>query len=227
MESIGRNTLEIMKTADWYNRWLFSFVKPYLAGEVLEVGAGIGNFTRLLKEANTVVAIDIEETYVKKLKKLKGNVLVGLGDIEKGRYFFDKRLFDSLVCLNVLEHIKDDKKALMNMYKLLKPGGRLILLVPAHELFYGGLDKELGHFRRYSKKELVEKIKKVGFDVERARYLNWLGGLGWFFNARVLKRKILPKNQLALFDKLSGPILLVEKVIEPPFGLSVFVVAIK
>jgi len=228
MDKTGKETLKIMRIVRWYNNWLFSLIKSHLKGEILEAGAGIGNFTHLLSTQGIVTSVDISEDYIKTLRKMSiANVEIGFGDIEKGKYFFKNRKFNTIVCLNVLEHIKEDKEALSNMNKLLKPRGRLILLVPAHQGAFGSLDKNLGHFRRYSKKQLLEKLVNSRFEVSKLRFLNCLGAIGWFVNARILRKKLLPKNQLTIFDKLARPFLIVEKFIESPFGLSLLVIAEK
>ena len=228
MDKIGETTLRIMREVGWYNDWLFSFLEPNIKGRILEVGAGIGNFTSLLAKKGKVVAVDINNDYVTKLKKLSSNkISAGFGDIEKGNYFFKNTKFDSIVCLNVLEHIKDDKRALTNMYKLLAKKGILLLLVPSHQFAYGSIDEKLGHHRRYDKRSLAKLLKKSGFSVTKMRYLNLLGLIGWFANSKILKREILPKNQLMVFNKLARMELVLEKAIEPPIGLSVLAVAKK
>lgn len=226
MDLVGKKTLEIMNKAPWYNKWLFDFMKPFLRGRILEVGAGIGNFTSYLKSSGEVTAIDIDRGYVAKLKRI-GGIKSGLGDIEKGTYFFKRKKFDSIVCLNVLEHIEKDNIALRNMYNLLNHNGRLILLVPAHQWAYGTLDVNLGHFRRYNKKILALKAKKAGFKVKSINYLNWFGIIGWFVNARVLGRGIIPQSQLSFFDKIARIFLIIEKMVHMPFGLSVLVIGEK
>ncbi len=129
--------------------------------------------------------------------------------------------------MNVLEHIKDDKKALSNMFNLLNHGGKLILLVPAHQWAFGRIDKGLGHFRRYSKNEVVNKLHDSRFLIQDSRYLNWLGLIGWFVNAKIFKSKILPAGQLGIFDLVARPFLMIENFISPPFGLSVLVIGEK
>ncbi len=213
----GEQTLEIMNKATWYNNWLLMQIAKYLKGDILEVGAGIGNFTSKLSKYGEVTAIDYDSGYKN----------ANYGDIENGKYFFKNKKFDSIVCMNVLEHIKDDKKALLNMFNLLNPGGKLILLVPAYMEAYGRMDKELGHFRRYSKGQVVTKLINSKFLIINSSYLNWLGLIGWFVNARLLRRRIIPEGQLGLFDKLARPFLMLEDFIRPPFGLSVLVVGEK
>lgn len=213
----GEKTLEIMSTAGWYNNWLLRQIGKYLKGDILEVGAGIGNFTSKLSKYGKVTAIDYDQSYKN----------ANYGDIEKGKYFFGDKKFDSIVCMNVLEHIKDDKKALGNMFSLLKKNGRLILLVPAHEWAYGQMDKELGHFRRYSKGEIENKIINSRFLILNSRYLNWLGLVGWFVNGKILGKKIILEKQLRVFDYIARPFLLLEELIHPPFGISILVIGEK
>jgi len=227
MDKIGEQTLKIMKKADWYNNWLFLLIKPYLGQKILEVGAGLGNFTQQLSSAGMVTAIDIDKTYLNRLGKVHKGMSSGYGNIETGEYFFENKSFDSAVCLNVIEHIEDDEKALKNINKLLEKKGKLIVFSPAHKWAYGTLDKYLGHVRRYTKEELIKKFENSGFKVVRVKYLNWLGLLGWYVNGRLLKKKIIPENQLNIFDKVSRPFLLLETLFEPPFGLSILIVGEK
>ncbi len=228
MDWVGSKSLEIMKSATSYNKWVFSFIEPYISGDILEIGGGIGNFTPLLLNNGRVVSIDIRKEYLPKIKKVtKGLAQVGLGDIEKNKYWFGGKKFDSAICLNVLEHIDDHKKALRNMYGLLKKGGYLCLLVPAHQLFFGKMDENLGHYRRYSKNSLKTLLRNTGFKIIKTKYLNPLGGLGWLLNSRVTKRKMVPVNQVKFFDWFARPFLLLEKYYDPPFGLSVLIIGKK
>lgn len=224
-EISGQKTLESMSQAVWYNRWLLSQFDKYLKGNILEVGCGIGNFTKLLEQYGQVTATDIENTYLPKVKKLVNkSTLVGLGNIEKNEYFFKGKKFDSIVCLNVLEHIENDNRALGNLYKLLNKNGCLILLVPAHQWLYGEIDKSIDHFRRYDKKGLGEDLKKIGFKIIESKRLNMLGALGWGVVGKVLKNKEVEKGKLGVFNLLAPAYLFSEKFFEPPVGLSVLVV---
>lgn len=210
----GEKTLEIMKDAVWYNNWLVRQISKHLKGDILEVGAGIGNFTSKLAKYGKITAIDYDPNYKN----------ANYGDIEKGKYFFEKKSFDTIVCMNVLEHIENDSKALKNMFNLLRSGGKLILLVPAFPSAYGLMDADLGHFRRYTVGSAGKKMKKAGFEVVGNKYINWLGLIGWFVNGKILKQNIISKWQVGLFDKISRPLLLIEEFINPPFGLSVLAV---
>jgi SAM-dependent methyltransferase len=133
---------------------------------------------------------------------------------------------DSVICFNVLEHIEQDEKALKNIFLLLEPKGRLLLLVPSHPWHYGGLDQHLGHHRRYGKKELKNKLEATGFKVIFLQYFNLIGILGWFLNSKILKRKRLPSFQLRIYNLLV-PLFKLEKILPLPFGTSLLVVAEK
>lgn len=213
----GEKVLEIMGTASWYNNWLLNRFSKYLTGEILEVGSGIGNFTSKLSKYGEVTAIDYDPDYKN----------ANFGDIEKGKYFFKNQKFDSIVCMNVLEHIKNDKKALKNMFNLLKPSGHLILLVPAFQFAYSDLDNKLGHFRRYSKIEAVDKLVDSKFQILDSRYLNWLGLIGWIVSGKMVKGILFSNWGLGIFDYIARPLLIVEQFIKLPFGLSVLIIAEK
>ena len=227
MDEVGHITLKRMEKVQFYNNWLFSFIKPHINAPILEVGCGIGVFTKKLTDIGDTHAIDIHKYYISKTKKAAPKATVGKGDIEKGQLFFKQKKFNTIINLNVLEHIKDDKKALKNMNKLLKPKGKLILLTPAHKYAFSPLDKNLGHYRRYTKKELSQKFIDAGFDIETVRYLNVIGLFGWFLNGKILRRKVIPTSSLKIFRIISAPFLFIEKLLPIPFGLSIFIVGVK
>jgi 2-polyprenyl-3-methyl-5-hydroxy-6-metoxy-1,4-benzoquinol methylase len=221
----GFKVLETMEKADWYNNWIIKKIQQHVRGDILEVGFGLGSFTQKLSRKGNVCAIDINEKYLKSKKRTE--IQHGFGDIERGKYFFGKKKFDTIICMNVLEHIKNDKKALQNTLKLLKANGILVLLVPAHRILFSNVDKNLGHYRRYSKKQLGEHLEKVGFSVIKCRYINWWGAIGWYLFVKLSKGKILPVGKVKIFDVFAKILLWPEKFIEPPFGISVLVVAKK
>ena len=223
---VGSETLDVMKEAKNYNSWLLSLIKPYLGKNILEAGAGTGNFSNNLQKYGELTLVDYDNDYVKKLQKKGFNA--GFGDLEKGKFFFSKNTkFDSIVNLNVLEHIDDDNKVLRNFYSLLEDGGHLILLTPAHQFAYSKIDKNLGHFRRYEIEDLSEKLQNVGFNIIQSRYLNILGLFGWFVSGKVLRNSQIKLNQVGIFELISRPILFFEKLISFDFGLSVFFIAKK
>src|SRR4030042_4329244 len=125
MYTVGKKTLDTLSQAKWYNQWLFSLMEPYVKGDILEVGIGVGNFTDFLIKSGKVTAIDVDETYLDGIrKKYTGKVFSGFGNIETNKYFFKDREFDTIICFNVLDHINNHKKAVKNMFDLLKRRGR-------------------------------------------------------------------------------------------------------
>ncbi len=129
--------------------------------------------------------------------------------------------FDTAVCLRVLEHVEDDVQALTNLNRLLRPAGRLVLLVPACLCLYGTVDVALGHSRRYSSQELTSKLQRAGFEIEQSRHMKLLAVFGWFYNNRVIHRKEESLRQVLFFDRAIVPWLSrVEKGFSPPIGLS-------
>jgi len=218
-----------MNQANWYNQWTLSKIKEYLNGKILEVGCGIGNFTKSLLEYGEVYGIDIRRDYIEKTEKILSgsNARIGLGDIEKGKYFFKNEKFDSVVCINVLEHIKDDMRAIRNINILLMKKGILILLVPAHPFLYGEIDRAIYHYRRYTKKEVISKLESEGFNVLDFKTINFAGALGWFISGRILKNKIVDKSKIKLFNLLAPIFLRIEDIINPPFGTSFLIIARK
>lgn len=222
----GRLTLESMSQAVWYNTWTFEKFKRFLRGDILEVGCGIGSFTKTLTQFGNVWAIDIEQEYVNETKKIK-DAHIGLGNIEEGIYFFGAKRFDLIVCMNVLEHIKNDKKALQNMSKLLKRDGHLIVLVPIHTLLYGTIDKAIGHHRRYEEKRFAQEIANYHCKVLFTKRINFLGALGWWFSGKILGSTNVEPRKLKIYNAIAPLALSLEEAWEPPIGTSLLVVAQK
>lgn len=217
--------LEQMSKASNYNRWLFDIALPYLKGEILEVGCGIGTFTRLLIDiTDKISCIEPLKEYVEIVKKELNIKNIFIGDIADLTTFWNNKPYDSVICFNVLEHIKDDERALKNMYQILNQDGHLIIITPAHQTFYNSLDYHSGHHRRYSLQPLVRKCEKIGFKVVKARYHNMTGAFGWFFNGKILKRQVISGNHLGLYDKFVPFLRLLESFFSPPFGLSVLLI---
>lgn len=220
----GISTLESMSQADFYNKWTFSKFKKCLKGDILEIGCGIGNFTSTLAKFGKVTAIDIDKNLIDKFKDSNHYINAGFGDIEKGQYFFKKREFETIVCVNVLEHINDDIKALENMFKLLKIEGVLVLLVPIHNFLYGEIDRSIGHFRRYDPKKIIRIMQNLKYSIVSYQKLNFLGAIGWFISGRILRNKQITEKKIKLFELIS-PLLYLENFIEPPVGTSVLIIA--
>ncbi|HYM61803.1 MAG TPA: methyltransferase domain-containing protein, partial [Thermoanaerobaculia bacterium] len=129
--------------------------------------------------------------------------------------------FDTIVSLNVLEHIEDDVAALRAMREILAPGGHVALLVPAHPSLYGEYDRLDGHFRRYTRRSFEAAIRRAGFEQVRLRYFNTLGAAGWWVTYKLLRRSIHDSGDFRLMNAAIPILRPIERLIPPPFGLSV------
>ena len=237
-KNVGHVTLARMGRLEPYNRWLVGRFERALGRRILEVGAGFGNLTRHLAEADggapreLVVASDLDPVAVEYLKGVfRDEPAVRVASyrfpLEPGaREELSSLALDTIVCCNVLEHIEDDRATLADLRTLLVPGGRLVLLVPALQKLFGTLDEHLGHFRRYEKAELEEKLASAGFEIEDCRFVNRPGVAGWWLNGKVLRRRVLPALQLRAFG-LFLPFLKREEARPPSWGLSLLAIARK
>ena len=224
--------LEVMSDAVRYNDWLFSQFRPFLGNRILEVGAGIGNFTEKLLDREHVVATDVYEPcvlYLEKRFSRNANVYPLFRDISSDDIAdLRQHNFDTILCMNVLEHIRDDQAALDTLFTLTRDRGKLLLLVPAFPVLFGTIDRMVGHHRRYTKNVLVRKCAQSGFQIRSAYYMNWPAFLGWFVNNRLLMNREESSRQVKFYDSLIIPWLRVlEGIIHPPFGLSIVLVAEK
>ncbi|MDQ3068475.1 MAG: bifunctional glycosyltransferase/class I SAM-dependent methyltransferase [Acidobacteriota bacterium] len=229
---LGEATLRRMARISPYNYWLHQWFDHHVGERVLEVGSGIGNQTQYMLDRDRVIASDVETDYLRELSDAFGkrsNLRIASFKFplsESDHADLRAERVQSIVCMNVLEHIDDHASTLRDFAAVLEPGGTLVLLVPAHPALFGSLDVGLDHFRRYTRPALEALVRASGFEIEKTRFLNMLAVPGWWFNSRVLRRKLLPGNQLRAFRWLM-PLLRIEQSIEPPFGLSLLVLARK
>ena len=227
-DPVGAATLEQLAEAGRYNRWMFERLQPWIGRRVLEVGSGIGNLSAFLLDRDRLVLTDTRPEYLNRLRARFGNG--GRGHIAVTRLYLpdDDRVlsgeqFDTVICLNVLEHVEDDVGALRAIRKLLTPGGRLILLVPSLRALYGSLDRALGHYRRYTRRELTEKFTRAELHMRHMEYFNLAGVPGWWFTGRVLRRAMIPAGSLSLYDALV-PLFKLERFLPWRIGQSLIAI---
>ncbi len=224
--------LETLSAADRFNDEVWDQVQAFIGTDILEVGMGIGIFTEKLLARGKVFGVEIVPEFVTEAKRRLGErpgleyLVADIGgaappDSLRGR------TFDTIVCMNVLEHIEDDRGTLKRFSSMLKPGGKLVLVVPAYMWLFNPLDSNDGHFRRYERAELVEKMKTAGFDVIHESRFNLFGIIGWFLNGTILRRKDLPAGQMGLFNKVAPLLFWFEHLVGPPVGLSLLAVGAK
>lgn len=210
---------------DRYDDWLFARFSLHLGRRIVEIGCGLGNQIQRLLDRELVVGIETSTESVAVVQQRFAdhpNIQARAVSITDPRVLeLAASRFDTALSLNVFEHIDDDVLALANTRRLLQPGGRLILIVPAHQFFYGTMDRAIGHYRRYSKRDLAQKLGAAGFELLSQEYANMVGGLGWFVNGRVLRKSVPPAGQLRMLNLVMPFLEKVESRLPVPFGVSI------
>ena len=195
---------------------------------MLEIGAGIGNVTEWLVPRDLYVASDVNPNYIGYLRNLSlGRPYMNVEriDVEDPASFKPWRgKFDTVVCLNVLEHVRDPNRSLENMAGALEPDGRLLLYVPQHQRLYSSLDEVLGHRRRYSRRDLTDELARAGFTVESISDFNRFGVLGWWWNGIKRKRRNFGRVQMKVFNAMIPLLQNVDHLL-PWSGLGLLLVA--
>ena len=219
--------LERLDEAVNFTRWVGEEIRPFLGGRALEVGCGSGTHTELLARCcEAVIAVDLDPSFVAAAsRRFAGNPRVEVieGD---ARRLPELGRFDTIVMLDVLEHIEDDVATLAALGRRLAPGGRLVLKVPAHPSLYGALDAAIGHHRRYGRDSLALAAGRAGLALVHCRFFNLAAAPGWWLNARVLKRSEPPEGQIRLYDRLVPAFRLLDRLTGPPFGASLIAAAV-
>lgn len=235
-DPVGLHTLEVVAKADRFNRWMYQQFRQHLKGDVLEIGSGIGNISKLvIEDGHKITLSDYNEAYCTHLKEnfsanknvkeiLQIDLL--LPDFEN-RFFIYKEKFDSIFLLNVIEHISDDVAALKNCRFLLKPGGNLVVLAPANAWLYCTFDKQLGHYRRYSLQAMKELLTNEKFSILSAGYFNLAGIAGWLLFGKIFQRKMLGSGEMSAFNSIVPIAKLADKITGNKMGLSIIVTATK
>jgi SAM-dependent methyltransferase len=223
---VGAATLDRLAAAPRYNRWMFARLRPWVGDCVLEIGSGIGNLSAFLLDRRSVVLTDTEPAYLERLRAR----FAGHPNVEVTRLYLPTvdgalaaRRFDTVICLNVLEHVADDRGSLAAIARLLAPGGRLVLLVPALPWLYGSLDVALGHHRRYTRQGLTERFRGAALRVRHMEYFNLAGLPGWWLAGRLLRRRLIPAGSLRLYDVLV-PLFRLERLLPWRVGQSLIAI---
>ena len=220
-----------------YHRWILRSLESGLGSRVWDAGAGIGLVSsQLLGRVEYLLATEYTDANIETLRGAlagSGNVEVAHADLmNPDEAFLLERRLDTVIHLDVLEHLEDDVGALDLFHRVLSPGGRLLLKVPAHGFLFGTLDEASLHYRRYGKRDLRTKLEAAGFVVERLRAMNLAAVGPYLLKGRVLKKRTnfsnsLSKGRLGLYDRIIPWLERVERVIPPPVGLSLIAIAQK
>jgi glycosyltransferase involved in cell wall biosynthesis len=227
-DEYGSHILHTLERAQHFNRWMAEAIAPWVGARVLEIGAGIGNITTWLLPRDLYVASDINPSYLDYLRNFalgRPYLQVDRIDLEDPACFAPwEGRFDTVVCLNVLEHVRDPHLALANMFRALAKGGRLVLYVPQGQRLYSSLDEVLGHRCRYDRPMLERELAAAGFALESLTDFNRTSVPGWWWNGRVRKRRNFDRLQLKLFNVMV-PVLRRLDPLLPWRGLGIIAVA--
>jgi glycosyltransferase involved in cell wall biosynthesis/phospholipid N-methyltransferase len=226
----GHATLERLALSQAVSRWSLEPMAAHLGARVLEAGAGTGNLTRHLLEKERLVAVEVDPFYTRSLDRRwshLSNVSVIEGDLEDHRLYegLVNEGFDTVLCVNVLEHLDHPGEALAGFARVLQPGGRAVVLVPAHQWLYSKVDEAIGHRQRFEEPQLRRILEEAGFQVESLMEFNRFGVLGWLFN-KGTGHTTIRTWQTRLFSLLLPVARIVERI-RPLPGLSWVVIAVK
>ena len=216
-----------------YHRWVVESFATHFGERLLEVGFGYGQYTCMIAPmVQSMTALDITDENMGLAAELPNNVTLKVADIRSPELhsLVGRRAFDTILCMNVLEHIEDDVACLDNLRRCLAPGGKLLLLVPAFPFLFSVMDELAGHYRRYGRKELAHKLQAAGFTCSEVGYFNPVGGLGWLLTAKFFKPKTLSddkiNDKILFFDRYMVPLSRALTLFARPiFGQSVHAVA--
>ena len=203
-DAYGSEILARLNRAPRFTKWMADTIRPYVGDRVLEIGAGIGNLTANLVPRTEYHASDINPHYLDRLETLKQTrpyLQVHYTDASAAETYPAEQ-FDTVICMNVVEHIENDVEALSNIRRSLDKNGRAIVLVPNGPRLFGSLDRVLGHYRRYTREQLVRACQDAGFTVEKVLKFNRLGTPGWWLNGRILKKETFGFWQIKVLNFL-------------------------
>ena len=222
-DEAGGEILERLNRAPRFTRWMADVVRPYVGQRVLEIGAGTGNMSVHLMPRSTYWATDVNPLYLDYLHTLHATrpyMHVARTNAMERESYPRGQTFDTVVCLNVVEHVQDDVQALRNIWEVLEADGRAIILVPCGPGLYGTLDEALGHFRRYTREQLVGVAEQAGFRVEQVLKFNRPGVPAWWLNGRILRRRTFGLGQIRMLNMLTPIFRLVDSWLPlPPLSI--------
>jgi glycosyltransferase involved in cell wall biosynthesis len=223
-DQYGSHILGRLSRAPRFNAWMADTIRPFCGKRVLEIGSGTGNLTRRLIPREAYVASDVNPLYLQTLRSLTTDrpyLEVAQTDVTQGPTF--PRLeggFDTVVCLNVIEHVDDDVGAVKNIRDALGPDGRAVILVPVGPDLFGTLDEVLGHRRRYTEATLRKLVAGAGLEVEQVVTFNRVGWPAWWLNGKLMRRHSFGLLQIKLLNLLTPLFRLVDRMLPfPPLSL--------
>lgn len=228
--------LEAMSFAVKYHRWLLDEFRPYIGKNIVEVGAGKGSFSEMLLDIEpdslslvepSEMFADLERNIALNTNGTRVSLFHSIFEAAKPEITSTTKP-DTIIYVNVLEHIGDDSRELGLIRESLEDSGRCLIFVPAMRALFSEFDRDLGHFRRYRKGELEKKVLDASFKILRSRYFDLVGVAPWFVKYRILRSRSLGGGAVSMYDNLVVPIMRhVESLVSPPFGKNILLVAEK
>jgi glycosyltransferase involved in cell wall biosynthesis/phospholipid N-methyltransferase len=222
-DEYGSQILGRLNRAPRFTRWMADVIRPYIGERVLEIGAGTGNLTLQLIPRKLYWASDINPHYLTYLQNLIPDhpyLRVGYTDGERHDSYPLEEKFDTVICLNVVEHLENDFGALRNIWDSLEENGRAIVLVPCGPKLFGTLDEVLGHYRRYTKTQFMGLAARAGFHLDALLSFNRVGSPAWWLNARLLRRKTFGLWQIKALNFLTPFFRLIDRFLPlPPLSI--------
>jgi len=227
---VGKD-LEAMSFAVNYHKWILEEFRPFLGKKLVEVGAGTGSFSEMLidEKPENLALIEPSEMF----EFLEQNI----SQIETAaRVSYYNTIFseaadnlsekpDTIIYVNVMEHIEDDRGELKKVYETLAAGGRCLIFVPALMSLYGAFDEKVGHFRRYTKNELEDKGRAAGFKIVKSKYFDFVGIFPWYIKYKLLKSDSLESGAVTAYDKFAVPVTKqFERFLKFPVGKNILTV---
>lgn len=220
--------LRALDEADAYKRWVFGAIASDIGRDVLEIGCGIGTYTGMIAAGGArVMAIEIDGASAAAARRRfagRPEIEIFAGDAREAP---QRRAHDTVVALDVIEHVEDDAGLVRHLAAQLATGGRMIVKVPAHGWLFGSLDRAIGHHRRYSRGSITALLSDAGLSVERVTAFNLVGIAGWWLNGRWLARSAPPAGQVRWFERLMPLVRLIDRINPTPLGLSLIAIARK
>jgi len=225
-QQVQSEVLEGLATAVNHRRWFVELALPYLGDDPIEIGSGLGDYA--LEWADRMPRFTATEADPERLVRLKERMVDHPSVLVREMLLptEDTGNYSAAVSYNVLEHIEDHVGALRSIATLVRPGGKIVLIVPAFMFAMSPVDIATGHVRRYTKKTMRAALTEAGLEVEKLRYANALGLIGYYVATSIFK--LAPKEgaMVKIYDMFVLPVTkFVESLVKPPFGQSVFAVA--
>ncbi len=219
--------LALFQQAIHWKKYFSRYIRPYIKGKVLETGAGMGATTPYLHNNNCTgwVLLEPDHAMAELLKKKSGSNELPAGcSVREGTIDNESGIFDTILYIDVLEHIKDDRAELQKAFLHLNSGGCIVVLAPAHPSLFSAFDRAIGHWRRYTKK-MLRKISPPGARIISNKYFDSAGYFTSGMNKLVLKQKYPTAKQVRFWDRWLVPLSsLTDKIFFHSFGRSIITV---